>query len=69
MRRPFGDGAARVGWGGTRIPTFLRVVHVQLSGGVGPKASQDEVGGVRVTIVAVQQRQQVLHNLSVCLQP
>ena len=64
MRRPFGDG----GWGGTRIPTFLSVDRVQLSGGAGPKASEDEVGSVRV-IVAVQRRQQVLHNPSVCLQP
>jgi len=58
-----------MGGGGIRIPTFLRVVHVQLSGGVGPKASEDTLGSVRVTTVAVQQRQQVLHNLSVCLQP
>jgi hypothetical protein len=62
MHRQFGDGGV-----GTLIPTL--VDHVQLSGGLRPKASEDEVGSVRVTIVAVQQRQQVLHNPSVCLQP
>jgi hypothetical protein len=65
MRRPFGVGG---GGGVTRIPTFLRVVHVQRSGGVGPKASEGEVGSVGVTNVAVQLRQHVLHNLSACLQ-
>lgn len=57
------------GGGGIRIPTLLRFVHVHVSGGVVSKASEEAVGSVCVTIVTMQQRQQVLHNLSVSVQP
>jgi hypothetical protein len=49
MRRRLGDGGR----------TFHRFVHVHVSGGVVPKASEQAAGSVCVTIVAVQQRQQV----------